>query len=741
MKQRPIACLALLVFLILQLIPAGFFYEYRQISEKCEAQVTGQVSRWTIKDEKMQICLTDCQVQSVYGQFKVKQMLVYTEEIQEYPVGTDLSLSGTIYPIEEPTNPGQFNSRLYYGAKGISYTLYAKRSKALALHPAPVREGLLSLSSRFGDVYKQVLNEKDSGLIQAMILGHKEDLDTEVKELYQRNGISHVLAISGLHLSLVGMGFYRLLRKITGSYIWSGIPSIVFLLSYAWMTGSSISAVRAAIMCSMAILADLIGRTYDMLTAIGLSALTLMVINPLNARQSAFLLSFGAVLAIALFSPIWKLYKKKTGQIRQALSVSISVLMITFPILLCTFYEYPLYSTLLNLLVIPLMSLLMICGILCGLSGLVCVPLARALAVPCRMILEFYEWTGRKCLAFPGALLTIGNPSVWKLMLYYMVLTVGLILLYREKRRKKYWRKQEKFRPHRYILYMSLCPLFLCLCLLCVRVRYGLEIYMLDVGQGDSLFFRTPEGITCLYDSGSSNVKQVGAFRLLPFLKWSGVGRLDYLFISHMDQDHINGVKELVEDSRSSGGIRIEHAVFPKLSMKDEAYEEMEALFLEAGIPVHYMGTGDMLYGEKFSLTCLYPKASAVSEDRNDLSLVLMAEYGDFQMLFTGDIGKATEAELVSSGLLREIEILKTAHHGSRHSSTAAFLEKTKPVVSLISCSATNRYGHPGEETLQRLKEAGSKVYVTRECGAIRVWTDGKNVQVKSIKDSTGEKK
>ena len=734
MRQRPVACFALLVFCILCLLPARLFYEPLQVSEKCDVQVTGRVFRRVQREEDTQIYLKNCQIHRGEHIFDTNRLLVYLIGTADYSVGTDLSLSGTIYPAEEPTNPGQFNSRLYYQGKKIAYTLYADRAFVLGVHPSPVLERLLLWKETWMQVFEKVFDERDSALLKAMVLGAKEELDPEVKKLYQRNGISHLLAISGLHISLVGMGLYRLLRRISGSYLFSGICSVFFLAGYGWVTGASISAVRAVLMCSLAILADLLGRTYDMLTALAAAALVLMVTNPLCVKQSAFLLSFGAVLGIALWQPLFRLYWKRAGKLQQSLLVSMSVLWITFPLLLCFFYEYPLYSTLLNLLVIPLMSLLMVCGILCGLSGLVHLGIARLFVVPCHLILSLYEWSGERCLRLPGAVLKIGSPALWKILLYYGMLSVALLILYREKRRGKYWRKREEFRPKKRVLAGSLCVLCLCVGLLCLRVHRGLTITMLDVGQGDGVFLRLPSGVTCLYDGGSSNVKGVGERRILPFLQSEGVRTLDYILISHMDQDHISGLKELIEDSRGEGGIRIGHGVLPDLAVRDESYQEMEQLLEEAGIPVVYMGAGDSLREQEFDFVCLWPERGEKSEDRNDLSLTLMAEYGEFQMLLTGDIGTEVEQRLVASGRLTKVEVLKVAHHGSRYSSTEGFLKAVRPVVSLISCSATNRYGHPGEETLKRMQEVGSKVLITKDCGAVKVWTDGEGVRIHTFR-------
>lgn len=726
MRRRPLACLMLLLFLILQLIPADRMIRSAAIVEKCKGQVTGTVTYRQHQKENMQLTLADCQIESGGSVQHADQLLVTLTDDTEYPVGSVLSLSGTVYPIEEKRNPGQFDGKLYYGAKKIAGTVYGENVHILTVHPSPVRESLLQLKKRLSDVYESAADEKTAGLLKSMILGDKSSLDAEIKELYQENGIAHVLAISGLHVSLLGLGLYRLLRRGTGYFLLAGIPTIVLLLAYGYLTGTSVSTVRAVVMCVLFILAEILGRTYDMLTGLALSGLLITVLMPLQLRQSAFYLSFGAVLAIALIAPVWKLYGIWQKKVGQSVGISLAILFVTFPALLDAFYQYPVYSILLNLLVIPLMTAIMAAGLFCGMAGMCWLPAGKAGAWICSLIFGIYENAGRWLLKLPGAVLVTGQPERWKVVCYYMILTGNLMVWYREKHRKKYSSRPERFRPDRKALAGSLMALALGMMFLCVRPRNQMfEITMLDVGQGDSIFLKSPGGTTFLVDGGSSSVSSVGTYRILPFLKSKGYRKIDYVLISHMDKDHISGIMELAED-----GTGIGTAVLPWVREKDDAYKNMEQILKDAGTKILYMGAGDRLASETMEVTCLWPEKGLPWEDRNELSMVIMAEYGDFQMLFTGDIGPRAEAALVKNGVLEDVEVLKTAHHGSRYSSSEAFLKEIKPEVSLISCSAANRYGHPGAETLERLDDVGSRIFITKDSGAIMILTDGHEVRV-----------
>ena len=172
--------------------------------------------------------------------------------------------------------------------------------------------------------------------------------------------------------------------------------------------------------------------------------------------------------------------------------------------------------------------------------------------------------------------------------------------------------------------------------------------------------------------------------------------------------------------------------MLPAIAEKDDNYLELEQVFQEAGIPLQYMGAGDRLSGEKVSLTCLWPERTLSLGDRNELSMVLLLEYGEFQMLFTGDIGEYAERRIIRTEALLDVEILKVAHHGSRYSSCDEFLQYIRPEAGLISCSASNTYGHPGEETLHRLADAGCRVFITKDSGAVRIWTDGRTVRIRN---------
>ncbi len=249
------------------------------------------------------------------------------------------------------------------------------------------------------------------------------------------------------------------------------------------------------------------------------------------------------------------------------------------------------------------------------------------------------------------------------------------------------------------------------------------EVVALDVGQGDAVYIRTSGGLDVFVDGGSSDVKQAGTYRILPFLKSRGVAEIDCWFVSHLDQDHISGLKEAIDS-----GYGIGQVVFAKGVVKDEAYEALAGQLAGRGIAAGYLGRGDVLHAGQASFRALAPDGPGT--DRNAQSLVLLYEDGGFSGFFSGDISVQEERRLAAQERPGRAVLYKAAHHGSKHSNSMELLECLKPQVCIVSCSADNDYGHPGKEAVEHMESCGSTVCYTMHSGQIRVRQDAGGIRV-----------
>lgn len=207
-------------------------------------------------------------------------------------------------------------------------------------------------------------------------------------------------------------------------------------------------------------------------------------------------------------------------------------------------------------------------------------------------------------------------------------------------------------------------------------------------------------------------------------MKYEGIDILNYVILSHLDEDHINGIRELIEMTGTLDGVEIEQIFFPAIANPDETYEELWELAVEKGIPVQTIGAGDSFVEEDLEMKCLYPVKNSISADKNDSSTTLQITYEKFTMLLTGDMGTSGEKELLRKNRVQDIDVWKVSHHGSKYSGGSDFLEVIRPNLSLISVGKNN-YGHPSDELLKRLKAVNGYVRTTLESGAIRLRSDG----------------
>ncbi len=702
MSRRPLCLAAILLLLMMWMIPKDVWYDTPDIPSGTTLTVTGTVIKREQTEEKQLLYLKECLCEQTASKFSV---LAYTQKGTSYPIGCEISLYGTIYQLNPADNPGQFDGESYYQSQGILYTFQTESVIGFS-GEAIWREKLIGFREYLSGNIDEIFGERDAGILKAVLLGDRSTLRDEDQLLYQKNGISHLLAISGLHISMVGISLYKFLRKWKLTFLEAGLPSMLFILGYGFMTGFGISTIRAICMFLVMIFGDILGRAYDMASAMALAAIIILLRNPLQARQAAFLLSFGAVFGICCVYPILQSVWNLQGKMSKAILFSLSMTLVTYPISVHFFYEYPLYSIVLNLVVVPMMPVVMGFGGGGMLMACVFPSAGKILGIPAGMVLSIYEMLGAWVLKLPNASIRLGAEEAWQIIVYYGLLVAALAGLWYGKRR----------------IFSLILPA--ALVIVTLRFRSPLEFTMLDVGQGDCLFLRLPSGTTCLIDGGSTSVKNVGQYRILPYLKHEGVEELDYMIFTHLDEDHISGARELLEMNQGLDGVKIKQVLFPAIANPSEAYEAMWCLVEQNGMDVGQIGAGDRIVEERVSVECFYPMKGQYVEDGNDGSTVLQVTYEEFSLLLTGDLGFEGETQLLKNHSLKDVDVWKVSHHGSKYSGGEEFLHRIRPQLGLISVGR-NFYGHPTEELLERLNAVSCQVETTIDSGALMLESDG----------------
>ncbi len=659
---------------------------------------------------------------SVYQTTNIPNKLICEMSLNELrqadqmpPLGCHIMLEGRLQSFLHASNEGEFDSANYYAIEEINGRVEAGKLLGIDDQSWPVREGLFKLRQHFLRNLYQAFSEREASILAKMLLGDGSGLDKEIRDLYQSNGIVHILSISGLHITLLGMGFYQWLRRFTIPILPAAIVGGGVILLYGMMTGFGVSACRAIGMYLIRMLGEIWGRTYDMLTAMGILAVIMLLENPLLSYHSGFLLSFSSVCGVGVLVPAlttssslfvakpwdgrWKrCWKFLLDRMVSGLIVSCSVTLFTLPIQLFFYFKIPVYSVLINLFVIPFMSVVMVVGIV-----VMILPILAFLSPVEVGIFNWFEWLCHMFEDLPGHTLLVGRPVMWKILIYY-----GLIMVI------VWWKRRHKIKVQAGCFFMALF-------LLLFRFPQDTQIYCLDVGQGDCFVVRTRENKCFLFDGGSSSRQDVGEKVLVPFLLYYGIGELDGVFLSHGDADHVNGVLQILEKDL----IEVQQVFVP--DVQEETLVEVENRLKDlGGLQVQRVQKGDVWKMDNFTLECLCPLKNAQGES-NEISACYLLQIGGFSMLFTGDVEGKGEGYLVQELQRKNItgvDVLKVAHHGSVNGTSEALLQQIRPKVAVISCGRNNPYGHPHAETLKRLENAGCIVWETPRCGRITINVD-----------------
>ena len=704
----------------------------------------GHVYYKCYKNDVYQYYLKD--VTLLAGKYKLSglSIILYLED-DRIPQYSEISFKGQLSQFNIAMNEGSFDAKNYYESLGIICAV--KKGSAQTIDGSGSGFGLVEkdfiyrIRQSLKLFYEYALSAEEAQIMGAIAIGTKEDLTVDVKDLFKRAGLMHIMAISGLHISVVGMGIYKLLRKrLHISFLFSALWSGVLLVFYAVLCGNSVSCVRAVGMFIIYLLAEVLGRSYNMGRAWIFMGLCQLIYNPFLIHNSSFVFSYGAVAGIFLIAIPMKKRYDEFAYIRQEKLVSVYGLPVlhskpwwlkvvdsfasSFLFSLCAslatmgivayyYYEVPVASFFLNIFILPLMPFLLGLGLVGALVGQVWFAVGKVLLFPCHLIIYLMEISADGYGALPISTFITGCPKWWQLVLYYMVL-IGIV-------HGNKWLENEKHensQSRELVIKMILMSLSFLIILLPTRNTFRIDF--LSVGQGDGIHISDGRGCNIMIDGGSTSNTSLGEYVISPFLKYNGIRKVDYWFVSHCDEDHVSGLIYMAENGYKIGGVYMSENV-----LKDEAYFKLIDVLKRCDIPVHYMKVGDKLINKEFEMECVYPTIDAariLGNDANARSMVirLVDSRRGFSALFVGDMNEQAERLMVNEKRVQQSDLLKVGHHGSKYSSSADFLNVVRPKTAIISYGR-NTYGHPHKETLDRLADIDAIVHKTMEEGQITV--------------------
>lgn len=754
-RMKP-ARVEMILFLGLELLQAVMMWHTRQCLQAAEhlggtvIRAEGIVSGSRPTEHGMKLSLR--QVHAVDGERRMPfgKADVYTKKTVAVRPFQRLEFSAEVAVPQRAGNEGNFDEFSYLRSQGIFLKL-----RNAGLHSAEYVSRTHRLFGGFSELCEKALGtirHPQAGSISRMVLTGRTDAEsTELKEMFSAAGISHVLVISGLHLIFLAGLFYKFLCALHLTKRTGLLLSTLILFFYLYFIGFGASAVRAFGMFFLSAAAFAMRRTYDTLSALAGMFILSLATNPYAPEAVGFVLSYSAVCVVQAAS----YQTRKHGRWKRMFTMAFYMFVLSMPVVAYMFYEVPVYSMPANLAVVPLLSpvlLLTLCGVL---AYPVSPYFAELILAASSLFIHAAVFITERIASLPGAVWTVGRISVFRVGAFYAFLWIaaypgqagacaeimirrcngvlrrcfrrlGKLPDRRRKRRKRKKRKIPSMFPLGYLQRtVRYCMPFFAVLLIFIQIPdTELKIDCLDVGQGDGIVIRHG-GETILVDGGSTDVKGVGTYRILPYLRYHGIRTVDWAFLTHLHLDHYSGLEELLQQGR------IRRLVLTDYGPVTESFLRLTAAAETTGTEVYRMVRGDRLQIGKLQLECLHPPKGFRSDNPNAYSMTLLLQKGSFQAVLTGDLEAEQEMLLLEGNRLPgRTDFLKVGHHGSSTSTTEAWLRRLRPTEAVISCARKNRFGHPAQEVVRRLKQYGVRTHFTMESGRVSIAADRHPLEV-----------
>ena len=850
-KKQKILLLSLFLFFLSSLHfqnALGHFQKQQECVERVlplNCTVEGTITSLSENDSAYKLLLKNCVVRSSLGKKpkdlskaleekwearnnllfqKIQVLFKKTEEEDSeslYYPGDRVVFRGKFMEFSPAMNEGEFSFLQYCKGEGIEAFFLANKGEVHESDSSPFLKLLYKLKLQASRDLEKLYPEEQSAFLKSLFLGEKSALSKNERNLYQEAGIAHILAVSGLHLSLVGATCFMLLRLLGMELSHASILSSFFVFSFALFTGASGSTLRAMLMFFVYFLGKNLGRGQDRISSLSLSLLLLLFLQPLFLYSVGFQCSFYSLFLLLLLSirdgkekrkalsKKWERAKRKKRfaellwllpkRIKEGGKELFLFYLGLFPLFSFLQSSLPLYAPLLNLLLLPLLPLIFLLGVLSILLSHLpplFFPLVKLLSQSLSFLLSLFHSLICFSLQLPYSSLLLGKLSLHALFLYIFLFYILFLFPLQSKIRRRQIEKKENERQRN--LSSPYIPLYaikkichfkniLSLLFLCSIPFFlpsppkDLEITAIYVGQGDGFLIRKGNFVMTI-DNGSSSDKNFPENTLLPFCKAKRIHRIQYALITHSDIDHTSGIQAILEERSTENTrsdinkLQIENLILPVQAKDDHRYDLLKRLAGRHGARLFYWKNGNSIEYDKknhsfsvmrpssdmlppsgtapssdilppsdtapfeksafLSLRCYYPLIDAPMEEANAHSLGCVLQYGDFSMVFTGDMPKEAEEAMLSAikkeGQSPSVDIVKLAHHGSKTSSSPIFLSETKGKFALFSYGKNNRYGHPHKSTLEKCSYFQLIPLETAKLGEIQIKTDGKKYEIVS---------
>lgn len=645
------------------------------------------------------------------GKYKNKKFIVYinkkNKKLLEY--GDLIEIKGEYSAPEVARNYKGFDYSQYLKTLNIYGTIKVEESKIINKNQlSPILISINNIKEKMIDNANRNMPKRTANLLLGILIGERDNIQEDIIESFRTANLSHILAVSGAHTSYIILGITYLISKSKTPKRIGYIITIINLLIFIIITGASYSVVRACIMAIVVIGAKICYRKENFFTSICISLIIILIQNPFAINDIGLKLSFMGTAGIVIFNKSitnFFIKLKIKQKIAEALSVTFSAQLMIMPITILNFNTISLTFFISNILASPLLGIIIIFGFISIFISSILNPISKILFLILHIFLELLILVSKVTEKIPGSSILVKTPNILFAIVYYiLILFFNYFFVIKQNPTRRFHKKIIKIITIKNIknAFKVIAVVFLIILLLTRIVRIinpTLKIYFIDVGQGDSTLIVTPKNKKILIDGGEGKTNV-----LFQYLLDRRINKIDYIIISHFDSDHCNGLIEIIEK------MRVENIVMSKQSKESEEYKKILEIIKQKNIKVSSVKAEDKIIIEKNLYTkILNPAEKFEFQDLNNNAIVAKLVYKNFSMLFTGDIEKAEENLAKKYKNELKSTILKVAHHGSKTSTSEKFLKYVEPQIALIGVGENNKFRHPNQITIEKLKNIRSQ--------------------------------